>query len=99
MSTRAWQRLAWLLGAMVALMLWLVPAHPYEWMREFDPTLQQLPADPVRDVRLGITLVAVLVAVTVLARTAYKAGPGRAGAVSGVLAFILVAAWVWKFAM
>ena len=38
------------------LLLLLVPANGYDWMRELDPAAR-LPADPNRDIRLIVILV------------------------------------------
>lgn len=74
----------------------LLPRHAYDWMRELDPGMQQLPEDPLRDIRLLLTSVLLLLAASLHAvRMVAARGPGPR-AKHAVLIVLLAALWSWR---
>jgi hypothetical protein len=96
-SGRLLQRLAYALDVAFLGLLALLPRHAYEWMKDLDPGMNQLPDDPLRDVRLVVTLAALLVVAGVHAVNALWSEGVRWRVINGPIVCALTVLWAWKF--
>lgn len=93
---RTFQRFAYVLDAALVVLLLLVSVHPYQWMRDLDPTMAQLPDDPIRDVRIIATLAALLVVLAVHGLCIARNRDTRVRLLNLLLAAGLTALTAWR---
>ena len=98
-SGRAVQRAAYILDVALVVLLVVVPTHAYEWMRDMDPTVDQLPEDPYRDVRLIGTLVPLLAVIGLHGLCIARDASARVRLKNTILAAGLALLWAWRFVL
>jgi hypothetical protein len=90
-------RVAYALDVVLVGLFIILPAHAYEWMKQMDPTMEQLPADPRRSARIAGTLVALLLVAAFNGVGAVRA-PGRGRRLGHALIILgLTTIWFVKF--
>lgn len=74
----------------------LLPRHAYDWMRELDPAIQQVPEDPLRDTRLLLTSLLLLFSALLHGVRAVSVRGFRPRAVHATFIVLFVALWLWR---
>jgi hypothetical protein len=96
-SKDTFQKVTYLFDLAYVFLLFLVPRHSYDWMREIDPSISQLPDDPLRDIRLFITFIGLLIVASMHTFHLISSDLSYLCPKNASIMCVLGILWAWKF--
>lgn len=91
------KKLTYLLDVLFVCLIVILPVHTYDWMREINPEITQLPEDSLQDIRLIITFSFLLIIILLHVIQIIKYSHKSQYIIHGLLIVSLSVLWIWKF--